>query len=129
MLKFFGDIWSDIVDAVRWFFSPHAWRIASVVVLNLGILVALGYFAIQKYDYGREAFSRCPGSKNLIFISEFFAFTFFALFALATVGEILNWVDDKRSGRPTPKLTAMLSYGTLTGLCGAVALVLVVRCA
>lgn len=128
MLKFLGEIWADVVDAVRWFFSPNAWRIVLVVLLNLGILVALAYFAIHNYDYSRTAFSRCPGNKNLLFIAEFFAFTFFALFALATVGEILNWVDEKRSSRRAPKLTALLAYGTLTGLCGVIALTLVIRC-
>jgi hypothetical protein len=127
-LQFFRDFGNDLVEAIRWFFSPDAWRIVLVVVANLGILAALGYVAINNYDYSREAFSRCSGNKNLIFIGEFFAFTFFALFSLAAVGEVLNWVDAKRRRERPEKITAMLIYVTLATGCGTLALTLLVRC-
>ncbi|MBK8523736.1 MAG: hypothetical protein IPL58_06200 [Betaproteobacteria bacterium] len=127
-LQFFRDFGNDLVEAIRWFFSPDAWRIVLIVVANLGILAALGYVAIHNYDYSREAFSRCPGNKNLVFIGEFFAFTFFALFSLAAVGEVLNWVDAKRRSERPEKITALLIYVTLTTGCGALALTLLIRC-
>lgn len=128
VLTFFRDIGNDLVETARWFFSPHAWRVVAIVLVNLGILASLGYVAIHNYDYSREVFARCPGNKNLVFISEFFAFTFFALFSLAAVGEVLNWVDEKRKGQHAGKLTPMLIYSTLATGCGALALSLILTC-
>jgi hypothetical protein len=125
---FFRDVANDLVEAARWFFSPHAWRVVAIVVVNLGMLATLGYVAIHNYDYSREVFARCSGNKNLVFITEFFAFTFFALFSLAAVGEVLNWVDNKRKGLPPTKLTALMLYGTLATACGVLALSLILRC-
>ena len=123
------DIGHDLAEAVRWVFSPHAWRIILVVLLNFGILATLAYLAIAKYDYGKEAFARCYFvNKNLLFISEFFAFCFFCFFALATVGEILNWVDEKKHNRRTPSIGSLVTYGTLTAVCGGTALILIVMC-
>jgi hypothetical protein len=127
-LQFFRDFGNDLVSAARWFFSPDAWRIVLVVVANLGILGALGYIAIHNYDYSREAFSRCPGNKNLVFISEFFAFTFFALFSLAAVGEVVNWVDAKRRRERPEKMTPLLIYVSLATACGTLALTLLISC-
>lgn len=126
--EFFRDIGHDIVDAFKWFFSPHAWRLALIVVFNLGFLATLMYVAIDRFGYSRETFARCPGNKNLVFISEFFAFTFFALFAVATVGEVVNWVDEKRKNVKAPGMTTMMIYSALSGGCGTVALVLILRC-
>jgi len=64
----------------------------------------------------------------MIFIGEFFSFTFFALFSLATIGEVLNWVDAKRRREPPGTLTAFLIYGTLSSVCGTTALLLLIRC-
>ncbi len=126
--EFFRDIGHDIVDAFRWFFSPHAWRLALIVLFNMAFLATLMYVAVDRFGYARETFARCPGNKNLVFISEFFAFTFFALFAVATVGEVVNWVDEKRKGMTTPSMTAMLVYSALSTGCGSVALLLILRC-
>lgn len=126
--EFLRDIGHDIVDAFKWFFSPHAWRLALIVLFNLGFLATLMYVAIDRFGYSRETFARCPGNKNLIFVSEFFAFTFFALFAVATVGEVVNWVDEKRQGMKPPPMTAMFTYSALSLSCGTVALLLIVRC-
>lgn len=126
--EFLRDIGHDIVDAFKWFFSPHAWRLALIVLFNLGFLATLMYVAIDRFGYSRETFARCPGNKNLIFVSEFFAFTFFALFAVATVGEVVNWVDEKRQGMKPPPMTAMLTYSALSLACGTVALLLILRC-
>lgn len=128
VLTFFRDVGNDLVETARWVFSPHAWRVLAIVLLNLGMLASLGYVAIHNYDYSREVFARCPGNKNLVFISEFFAFTFFALFSLAAVGEVLNWVDEKRKGLKTGKLTSMLIYSTLATGCGTLALSLILSC-
>lgn len=128
LFLFFRDVGNDLMEAVRWFFSPHAWRLVIVVVINLGMLASLAYVAIHNYDYSREVFARCPGNKNLVFISEFFAFTFFALFSLAAVGEVLNWVDQKRSGERPENLSTMLLYSTLATACGATALTLILTC-
>jgi hypothetical protein len=122
------DMYRDVIDAFKWFFSPHAWRLALIVVFNLGFLAALMYVAIDTFGYSRETFSRCPGNKNLIFISEFFSFTFFGLFAVATVGEVINWVDEKRKGMKPPPMTAMLIYSALSLGCGTAALLLILRC-
>ncbi len=127
-LQFFRDVGHDVVEAARWFFSPDAWRIILIVLANIGMLAALGYVAIHNYDYSREVFARCPASKNLVFMSEFFAFTFFALFSLAAVGEMVNWVDAKRRGETPGRLTAFLVYGTLAAACGTLALLLIIRC-
>lgn len=127
--QFFLDVGRDVVEAFRWFFSPHAWRIVLAVLVNMGVLGTLAYVAITKYDYGREAFSRCYFvNKNLLFISEFFAFSFFALFALATVGEILNWVDEKKNNRRAPSIGSLLGYATVAACCGGIALFLLVSC-
>lgn len=127
--QFFRDIGHDMAEAVRWVFSPHAWRIVLVVLANLGILTALGYLAISKYDYEKQPFARCYFvNKNLLFIIEFFAFCFFALFAMATIGEILNWVDEKKRSRRTPSIRALLLYATLSACCGAVALFMILGC-
>jgi succinate dehydrogenase hydrophobic anchor subunit len=127
--QFFRDIGNEMAETVRWFFSPHAWRIVLVVLLNLGILGMLGYLAISKYDYGKQPFARCYFvNKNLLFITEFFAFCFFALFALATVGEILNWVDEKKTSRGTPSIKGLLTYATLSACCGGVALLMIINC-
>ncbi|MFO1346938.1 MAG: hypothetical protein U1E85_11650 [Rhodocyclaceae bacterium] len=126
--EFFHDIGRDIIDAFKWFFSPHAWRLALIVLFNLAFLATLMYVAIDKFGYSRETFARCPGNKNLVFISEFFAFTFFALFAVATVGEVVNWVDEKRKGMKPPSMTAMMIYSVLSLGCGTVALLLILRC-
>jgi hypothetical protein len=125
---FIRDIGNDFVDAIRWFFSPHAWRLALIILFNLGFLAALMYVAIDNYGYSREVFARCPGNKNLVFISEFFSFTFFALFAVITVGEVINWIEEKRSGQKPGNMTAMLVYSTLSAGCGTVALLLILRC-
>ncbi len=129
LFQFIGDVVHDLIEAVRWFFSPDAWRIILIVLANIGMLAALAYVAIHNYDYSREVFARCPTNKNLVFISEFFAFTFFALFSLATVGEMVNWVDTKRRGEEPGSLTAFLIYGTLAAGCGTTALILIIRCA
>lgn len=126
--QFLCDIGRDVVDAFLWFFSPHAWRLALIVLLNLGFLAALMYVAIDKFGYSSETFARCPGNKNLVFISEFFSFTFFALFAVATVGEVVNWVDEKRKGFKPGSMTAMFIYSALSMGCGAVALLLLLQC-
>jgi len=126
--EFLRDIAHDIVDAFKWFFSPHAWRLALIVLFNLAFLATLMYVAIDKFGYSRETFARCPGSKNLVFVSEFFAFTFFALFSVATVGEVVNWVDEKRKGFKPPPMTAMLIYSAFSGTCGVTALILILRC-
>lgn len=126
--EFFRDVGHDIVDAFRWFFSPHAWRLALIVFFNLGFLALLMYVAIDTFGYSRETFARCPGNKNLIFVSEFFAFTFFALFSVATVGEVVNWVDEKRKGMKPPPMTAMMIYSALSLGCGTTALLLILRC-
>lgn len=128
LLQFILDVAHDLVEAVRWFFSPDAWRIILIVLANIGMLVALGYVAIHNYDYSREVFARCPTSKNLVFISEFFAFTFFGLFSLAAVGEMVNWVDAKRRGEQPGRLTVFFLYGTLAVACGTTALILLIRC-
>jgi len=128
IFEFFQDIGHDLAEAIRWFFSPHAWRIILVVFANLCLLALLGYVAIENYGYSTEVFARCPSGKNLVFIGEFFSFAFFALFSLAAVGEVLNWVDAKRRGEPTGTLSAMFAYGTLGAACGTLALVLLVRC-
>lgn len=128
MFAFFRDLAAEIAAAVRWFFSPHAWRIVLVVLPNLLLLSALSYVAIAHYEYGREAFTRCPGNRNLLFMSQFFASIFFALFAVATIGETINWVDEKRSGRPTPSVRGIAIYSTLTAVCGATALFLIMQC-
>lgn len=127
-LQFFRDIGHDVAEAIRWFFSPDAWRIIAIVLINIGMLAGLGYVAIHNYDYSREVFARCPGNKNLVFISEFFAFTFFALFSLAAVGEMVNWVDAKRRGEKSRPLTAFFVYGTLAAACGMTAMMLIIRC-
>jgi hypothetical protein len=126
--EFFRDVGHDVVDAFRWFFSPHAWRLALIVLFNLGFLALLMYAAIDTFGYSRETFARCPGNKNLIFVSEFFAFTFFALFSVATVGEVVNWVDEKRKGLKPPPMTAMMIYSALSLSCGTTALLLILRC-
>lgn len=126
--QFFRDIWRDVVDAFRWFFSPHAWRVALIVIFNLGFLATLMYVAIDKFGYSSETFARCPGSKNLVFISEFFSFTFFALFAVATVGEVVNWVDEKRNGLQPGSMMPMVIYSALSLACGTTALLLIVSC-
>lgn len=127
--QFIRDVGHDVAEAFRWFFSPHAWRIVLVVLLNLGILGTLAYLAISKYDYGEQPFRRCYfANKNLLFIIEFFAFCFFALFAVATVGEILNWVDEKKYGRRQPSIRSLLTYAMLSAACGAVALAMIVSC-
>lgn len=128
LLQFILDVGHDLVEAIRWFFSPDAWRIILIVLANIGMLVALGYVAIHNYDYSREVFARCPTSKNLVFISEFFAFTFFALFSLAAVGEMVNWVDTKRRGEQPGRLTVFFIYGTFATVCGTTALMLIIRC-
>ena len=128
LICFFRDVGNDLVEAIRWFFSPHAWRVVIIVLVNLGMLASIAYVAIHNYDYSREVFARCPGNKNLVFISEFFAFTFFALFSLAAVGEVLNWVDEKRQGQKPGKITGMLIYSTLATACGTLALTLILRC-
>ncbi|MBW7900273.1 MAG: hypothetical protein H3C26_02265 [Rhodocyclaceae bacterium] len=127
-LQLIRDIGHDLGEAVRWFFSPDAWRIILIVLVNIGMLAALGYVAIDNYGYSREVFARCPTSKNLVFISEFFAFTFFALFSLAAVGEMVNWVDAKRRGEKPGRLTVFFAYGTLAAVCGTTALALLIRC-
>ncbi len=126
--EFFRDIAHDIVDAFKWFFSPHAWRLALIVVFYLGFLATLIYVALDKFGYSRETFARCPTSKNLVFIGEFFSFTFFSLFAVATVGELINWVDEKRKRRTPPPMTAMVVYSLLSTACGTVSLALLLRC-
>lgn len=125
---FFRDIGTDFVDAIRWFFSPHAWRLALIILFNLGFLATLMYVAIDNYGYSREVFARCPGNKNLVFISEFFSFTFFALFAVVTVGEVINWIDDKRSGQKPGSMVPMFIYSGLSLACGTAALLLILRC-
>jgi len=125
---FFRDIGRDVIDAFKWFFSPHAWRLALIVFFNLAFLATLMYVAIDKFGYSRETFARCPGNKNLVFISEFFAFTFFALFAVATVGEVVNWVDEKRKGTKPPSMTARPLWLCSAALTVAVALLLILRC-
>lgn len=126
--EFFRDLGRDIVEAFRWFFSPHAWRVALIVFLNLGFLVTLMYVAIDRFTFTSDTFARCPGNRNLIFISEFFSFTFFALFAVATVGEVVNWVDDKRKGIKPQGMAPMAIYSMLSLACGTIALLLILRC-
>ncbi|MBI2306172.1 MAG: hypothetical protein HYU78_02605 [Rhodocyclales bacterium] len=128
-LQFIRDVGHDLVEVVRWFYSPYAWRIIVIVLANIAMLAALGYVAIHNYDYSREVFAHCPTNKNLVFISEFFAFTFFALFSLAAVGEMVNWVDAKRRGEQPGRLTVFFLYGTLAAACGTTALLLIIRCA
>lgn len=127
--QFLSDVGHDLVETVRWFFSPDAWRIIVIVLAAIGMLTALGYVAIDNYDYSREVFARCPANKNLIFIAEFFSFTFFALFSLAAVGEMVNWVDAKRRGEAPGRLTVFFTYGVLAIACGTTALMLLVGCA
>lgn len=123
------DVGHDLVETVRWIFSPDAWRILIIVLASIGMLVALGYVAIHNYDYSREVFARCPTNKNLIFIAEFFSFAFFALFSLTAVGEMVNWVDAKRRGEAPGRLTVFFTYSALAIACGTTALALIVRCA
>lgn len=126
--RFFHDIGHDLAEAIRWFFSPDAWRIVAIVALSIGILVAVGYVGIESTSYSREAFSRCPTSKNLVFMAEFFSFTFFALFSLAAIGEMINWVDAKRKGEGSGRLTAFFIHGSLAAVCGITALTVLIRC-
>ena len=128
ILQFFRDIGHDMAVAVQWVFSPDSWRIILIVIANLAMLVALGYAAVVNYDYSREVFARCPSTRNIVFISEFFTFTFFCLFSLAGVGEMLNWVDAKRRGDPRRSLGSFLVYGTLAAACGTAALLLIIGC-
>ena len=126
--EFFHDIGRDIIDAFKWFFSPHAWRLALIVLFNLAFLATLMYVGIDTFGSSCETFAGWSGSKVLVFISGAFAFTFFALFAVATVGEVVNWVDEKRKGMKPPSMTAMMIYSVLSLGCGTVALLLILRC-
>lgn len=128
MFKFFGEVWDDLCEAIRWLYSPHAWRIVGVVVVNLGLVVALGYLSIAGYGVDRDPFSRCPGNRNLLFVLEFFSFCFFALFALITLGETFNWVDEKKKGLK-PGINALLGYASVTAVFGIIALILIAKCA
>lgn len=128
MISFFRDIGREFGDAARWLFSPHSWRLALIIGINLAFMALLMYAAISHFAYSRDSFARCPGNRNLLFIAEFFSFTFFALFAAATVGEVINSVDTRRRGLPSGSMTTMLIYSALTAACGTTALLLIMRC-
>lgn len=128
-LQLLTDLAHDLFEAVRWVFSPDAWRIILVVVASIGIVAALGYVAVTNHAYTREVFARCPGSRNLVFVAEFFTFTFFSLFSLAAVGEMMNWVDAKRRGDGPGSLNAFFAYAAIAVICGGTALGLLIRCA